>query len=154
MKQRDCDGCRWCCYIYNVEVPVKRSLKVLDFKSERSHCRHERERGCKLHGTPNQPPLCRDFLCPYLAGVDIHRPDTFEPLLVELGGNMGNYIPAIPRAMSIEFAKGLIRETRTLPAAVLFAGEWVRLVLPLDRQPDGSWETNEVLTARWQVMNI
>jgi len=76
----------------------------------------------------------------------------FQPLLEELNGDMGNYIPAIPRAIDVNYASELIRETRTVPAAVLLDGGWVRLVLPLDRQPDGSWIADEAMHARWVVM--
>lgn len=153
---RECDGCRFCCWVFNVaEIPVeRRSLKVLELKPERQHCRHECQQGCDLHDTFFQPVICHDFMCPYLGGGDIHRPDTFQPLLEELNGDMGNYIPVVPRAMDVEFAKELIRETRSIPAAVLFDGSWVKLVLPLDRQPDGSWVTTEQLHARWMVLAI
>lgn len=126
----------------------------MELKRERTHCRHECEAGCALHETFYQPIICHTFLCPYLGGEDIHRPDTFQPLLMELAGTMGNFIPAIPRAMNVEFACELIRETRAIPAAILMDGQWVRLVLPLDRQPDGSWISDEMMTARWQVMNV
>jgi len=152
-RMRSCDKCRWCCWTYNIkDVPVqRRSLKVVELKPERSHCRHECDKGCDLHGTFFQPVACHGFFCPYLGGEDIHRPDTFQPLLEELGGNMGNYIPAVPQAMDVEFAKKTIRETRTVPAAALFDGNWVRVVLPLDRQPDGSWVTDEMMHARWVI---
>jgi len=156
MNFRDCDGCRFCCWSFNVsDVPVeRRSLKVVELKRELTHCRHECQRGCDVHGTMFKPIICESFYCPYVSGVDIHRPDVFQPLLEELNGDMGNYIPAVSRAMDVEFAKDLIRETRSIPAAIMLEGQWVKLILPLDRQPDGSWVTTEHLHARWAVLAV
>ena len=143
-----CDGCRWCCYSYNVEVPERpRSLKVLVFKAENTHCRHECDKGCAIHNTSFQPVICHDFECPYQREYPVYRPDRFQELLQT--GNMGNYVPMVPLSMDATEAEQRIRTTRTVPAAILLEGTWAKVILPLDRELDGSWSTNSDMEALW-----
>lgn len=90
---------------------------------------------------PEQPEMCGAFHCPYQEREGLHRPDSFQETLESLGGNIGNYIPVIPDSIPIETANRLIRETRTIPAAVINGGQWVNVILPLDRNKDGGWVT-------------
>jgi len=79
--ERECGGCRFCCWTFNVEVPQRRNLRVLYLKPELSHCEHECAKGCDLYDRFHMPVVCHDFICPYLHGEDIHRPDVFRDLL-------------------------------------------------------------------------
>lgn len=143
-----CDGCKWCCYSFNVEVPREpRSLKVLVQKPENTHCHHECDKGCAVHDTFFQLPVCHDFKCPYLYGMPVHRPDTLQGVLMT--GNMANYIPMVPLSMDAAEAEQHIRTTRTVPAAILLEGTWAKVILPLDRESDGSWSTNSDMEALW-----
>jgi len=151
---RECNGCKFCCWSFNVEdIPHKaRSLKVLNFKPEQTHCWHECARGCALHGTFFQPPICHDFQCPYTSSEeDIYRPDTFQALIEELGGNMGNYIPMVPTTISVADARQLITKSRTIPAAFFCNGDWMKAIIPLDRNEDGSWVTTELMLDIWNL---
>lgn len=91
--------------------------------------------------TPEQPIPCRIFNCPYQERDGYHRPDNFQETLESLGGNIGNYIPAIPISIPIDKANRLIRKTRTVPASVMNDGQWVDVILPLDRDENGGWLT-------------
>ncbi len=138
---RTCNGCRFCCWSFNVEM--------FPLKHEITHCMHECEKGCALHGLEQQPETCRDFKCPYLTGEDIYKPSTFQNVLEELRGNMGNYIPAVATHVPINAAINLIRESRSLPAFILIGNTWLKLILPLDRNSDGSWATNDAAMHAW-----
>jgi len=121
-------------------------------KSENAHCHHECEQGCAIHETLFQPVTCHDFMCPYLHDYPIHRPDVFQELLIT--GDMGNYIPMIPITMDSDEAAERIRTTRTVPAAILLDGGWTKVVLPLDREPDGSWSTNSDMNTLWPINEL
>ena len=88
---------------------------------------------------PEQPEACGAFHCPYQLRDGYHRPDNFQKTLEELGGDIGNYIPMIPVEIPVEKANQIIRDTRTVLACVLNGGEWVDVVMPLDRYPSGGW---------------
>jgi len=109
----------------------------------------ECEKGCELHGTEKLPDACDQFQCPYLQGEDIHRPDSFK-FLEELGGNIGNYIPAVPTNVPVSLAESLIREHRTLPAFILLGTEWARVTLPLDRNDDRTWTVKDSDVELWR----
>jgi len=64
---------------------------------------------------------------------------------------MGNYIPMVPASMDIDEAKELMAQTRTILAGILIEGKWLKTVLPLDRQPDGSWATDANMHAKWNL---
>jgi hypothetical protein len=108
-------------------------------KVERNHCPKECEVGCSIHGTAVYPQGCKDFFCPYVMGEQTHRPDTFQKLLEELGGDMGNIIPAIPLVVPVVRAEQLIRKSRTVLANFLLDGGWKRTAIPLDRAANGEW---------------
>lgn len=135
---RKCDGCKFCCWSFKV-LDVPDTLKGIEDKFALQHCQYEGA-GCAIHEQPNYPPMCAGFVCPYLSGADIHRPDTFQQVLEQSKGNIGNYIPMVPTDMLIEDVEQLIRETRSLPAAIMIQNEWTYVMLPLDRRPDGEWE--------------
>lgn len=105
--------------------------------------------GCAVHAKPKQPEACMEFHCPYQERDGLHRPDNFQSTLEELRGNIGNYIPAIPTSIPIETANRLIRETRTVPAAVINGGKWVNVIMPLDRDEKGGWVTAD--PALWSL---
>jgi hypothetical protein len=146
-----CNGCRFCCWAFNIE-DIPDSVKGLDFKNERSHCKYECEKGCELHFEERKPQTCSEFTCPYLQGKDICRPDRFQPLLEELNGDMGNYIPAIPTNTESSLVETTIRDSRSLPAFILIGNEWVRVILPLDRNDDKTWKPNEQTTKLWEKL--
>lgn len=106
-----------------------------------THCQHECKTGCRIYMRFDYPEACEAFHCPYQERDDLHRPDKFQKTLESLGGNIGNYIPAIPTSIPVDKANRLIRETRTVPAAVMNGGQWVNVILPLDRDKDGGWVT-------------
>jgi len=146
---KTCDGCRLCCWSFNVDVPHPTLLSIIEPKRELRHCHHECERGCALHDNPQQPDICRTFQCPYIRDEEVHRPDTFQPLLESLNGNMGNYIPAVSTAIPIESARQLIADTRTILAYMLLDGRWLQTVLPLDKDANGAWATTEPMVSEW-----
>lgn len=146
---RSCDGCKFCCWSFNVpEVPD--SIKGLGLKPARQHCPHECSRGCAIHDRNNYPVVCNDFVCPYLDGEDMHRPDEFQGVLKELNGNVGAYIPAVPTLIPVQVAKQMIANTRTVPAFILVVDEWMRVILSLDRHPDRTWTVNQEPNDRWR----
>jgi len=124
-----------------VDVPHPTLLTIIEPKRELQHCHHECASGCALHENVNQPNICRTFQCPYIRGEDVHKPDSFQWLLEELGGNMGNFIPAISTQVPVTEAQALIASSRSLPAFILINGQWIETILPLDKEPDGSWQT-------------
>ena len=119
----------------------------LELKEALVHCQHECD-GCALHHLGTKPQECQEFDCLYRHGAEIHRPDTFQQVLEDAGGNLGNYIPMIPITMDAEAAKKLIKQERCLPAAILVGGQWRSVILPLDRKEDGTWE--ESTTTAWK----
>lgn len=131
-----CDGCKFCCWGWAVDVPTFG-------KSALRHCKHECAKGCAIHLKPEKPITCRGFHCPYQEREGLHRPDNFQATLESLGGNIGNYIPAIPISIPVEIANRLIRDTRTVPASVINDNQWVDVILPLDRNRDGGWESGD-----------
>src|SRR4030095_3662182 len=104
-----------------------------------------------LHGLDTKPLACQTFRCPFLEGADIHRPDTFQIFLEQVGGNMGNYIPIVPANIDVAEAEEVILQTRTIPAAILMDGQWMKLFLPLDRKADGSWQTDNRSKDEWEA---
>jgi len=151
MKVRDCNGCRFCCWSFNVhDVPDK--IQGIQMKPALQNCQYECSLGCSIHKDENYPPSCKDFFCPYLEGKDIYRPDTFQPILEELNGNMSNYIPTIPLNIPIEKAKNLIQKTRNIVASIIVGNEWVDIILPLDRNEDRSWTSNEDAVKQWREL--
>jgi hypothetical protein len=144
---RDCDGCRFCCWSFNVH-DVPDTVQGLALKDALKHCSFECAAGCSLHEQTEQPWECQEFHCPYQRGEDVHRPDTFQQVLEESQGNIGNYVPIVPATMDAEAAKRLIKQERCLPAAILVGGQWRSVILPLDRKEDGTWE--ESTTTVWK----
>lgn len=133
----NCDGCTFCCWSFAVrDVPQLVEIKL---KEELTSCPQLCETGCRIHGTEQYPTGCKEFICPYLIGEPTHRPDTFQKLLMELKGNMGNIIPSIPWVIPVLKAEELIRSSRTIMASFVLDGAWHRTVIPLDREENGSW---------------
>lgn len=126
-----CDGCRFCCWAWAVD----------GFKPALSHCAHECDRGCAVHGSARQPQMCALFRCPYLERDGFHRPDTFQAALAETA--IGNFIPIVPLTITAATANRLIRETRTVPASVILDDRWFDTILPLDKNPDGTWSSGD-----------
>lgn len=131
---RECSGCRFCCWSWAVPKINKPEL---------SHCKFECAKGCSVHKQKEQPVECTDFKCPYLEGRDIHRPDSFQATLEELGGNIGNYIPSVLTSIPIDIANQRIRDTRTVPVSVINGEYWVNVIMPLDRDENGGWVTGD-----------
>lgn len=152
----ECNGCRFCCWSYSVEdVPQQAKgpgLRILQYKAPLSHCQHECEAGCSIHEQKGYPKECRDFRCPYLVGDSIHRPDTFQSLLVGLGGNLGGYVPTIPYVIPVLAASKLITETRTVLASRIFDYQWKKIVMPLDTETDGNWYPKEEFLPPWDEL--
>lgn len=140
---RTCDGCRFCCWSWHVAETDKRGL---------SHCPHECALGCDLHGTPQQPDECQRFRCPYLRGAKIHRPDAFQPTLEALGGNLACYIPTVPESIPTAEAIEVIERTRSIPAGILIEGLWMRGVIPLNKNADGTWKVVGDIAAPWNQL--
>lgn len=136
MTANSCDGCRFCCWAWAVD-DARLEKRVLQ------HCRHECAAGCALHGRREQPEACAAFRCPYQERAGLHRPDNFQRTLEEAGGNIGNYIPAVPLSIPVEEANRLIRATRTVPASIIAGGQWLDVVLPLDLNFDGGWMSGD-----------
>lgn len=135
---RTCDGCKFCCWSYGVsEVP----------KEPLSHCAHECGAGCSIHA--DKPSQCREFDCPYIAGDAIHRPDTFQPFLEELGGNLLCYVPYVPLTVSVEKAKEIMQNTRSIHCAIKLDG-WKPMVLSLD-QSSGAFGANQSQVDAWDI---
>lgn len=139
LKIRECGGCRFCCWSFNVDVPHPTLLDIIEPKKKLSNCAHECEKGCTLHGKKEQPNVCKVFHCPYIRGENIHKPDVFQDELKDLKGNIGNYIPAVLSSIDIAATKELIRKTRTIPAYILIGNEWKEIIMPLDRDENGTW---------------
>ncbi len=135
---RECGECRFCCWSFAV-LDIPDELKGIETKQALTHCQHECE-GCAIHERDDYPEMCKTFICPYLSGDDIHRPDIFQEVLEQAKGNIGNYIPMIPTTRLIEDAEQLVRDTRSLPAAIMINNEWSYVMLPLDRKADGEWD--------------
>lgn len=143
-KIRDCSGCKFCCWSFNVNIP--------ELKNELTHCKHECEKGCNIHNDVSQTEICRNFKCPYLFGEDVHKPGSFQKVLEEAKGDMGNYIPAICTFVPVETANGLIIGTRTLPAFILVDGQWILSIIPIDKKEDGSWEVSDTMVKSWSLL--
>lgn len=124
VQPRSCNGCRFCCWAYGIGDLDKKPLKS---------CIYECSSGCSVHSTPVQPKECKDFNCPYILGKDIHRPDTFEALLKELGSSLGCFIPHVPTFVPVDAAQDLIKRTRTVPAALQCDTGWEVAVLSIDQ---------------------
>lgn len=121
-----CSGCRFCCWSWAVTELKKPALR---------HCGYECQAGCAVHNLVVQPAMCERFRCPYQERDGFHRPDSFQQTLEELRGNVGNYIPIVPVSIPVERANQLIRDTRTVPAAIIADGQWLDVILPLDQKP-------------------
>ena len=135
---RECGECRFCCWSFAVH-DVPQEIKGIENKPALTNCWQECD-GCAIHERADYPPMCKTFICPYLRGDEIHRPDKFQVTLNEAGGNIGNYIPTVPLEFNVESANILIRSERCLPAAILINNEWQQVILPLDRDSEGNWE--------------
>lgn len=146
---RECDGCKFCCWSFNVDVPHPHLYEIVELKRELRHCHHECEAGCALHSTKHKPTGCQSFHCPFVLGDAVHRPDLFQEFVKQLDGTMGNYIPIVPDTINVEAAQDIIRKTRSLPAAILLNSTWVKLILPMDRSPDGTWRNNQGAINEW-----
>src|SRR5262245_40216388 len=112
---RKCNSCRFCCWSFAVTDINKQAL---------NHCGHECKQGCKIHEKSKYPPSCKLFICPYLNGEKIQRPDKYQNLLKELNGNIGNYIPAIPINFKAKEVKETILKTRSIPAFIMINNDW------------------------------
>lgn len=132
---RTCDGCRFCCYIYGVDVLGKPAGKS---------CSFECDSGCSIH--KDRPLQCADFKCPYLNGDQIHRPDTFKAILRRLQSNLVCIIPWIPQSVPPVAAERLIETSWSILCAVKTETGWTPIVLDLTQQDNlykGSKEQNE-----------
>jgi hypothetical protein len=94
------------------------------------------------------PTQCRDFFCPYLLGAPIHRPDTFEAMLRELGGNLCAVIPYVSDTIAVDVAVDRIRTSRSMPCAVR-AEPWSVAVLSLDQADPALWSSTADQRAVW-----
>ena len=148
---RECRTCRFCCWSFNVH-DVPDSIKGLAMKSARTHCPYECVAGCSIHKHQNYPQSCHDFVCPYLEGEDIHRPDAFQQTVEELNGNMANFIPHLSARVPVEESRELITSSRSVPASILQNGQWVEIIMPLDKENDGSWAVTEDRVIRWEEL--
>jgi len=153
-KVRECEGCRFCCWSFTVhDVPRSSDFTILQSKPALTHCSHECESGCSIHGADTFPLGCKVFLCPYLAGDEIHRPDTFQYLLESMNITVCAFVPAVPKTIPVEEANDLITRTRTIMAATAdlygYSGQWVRVVMPLDLEKNGQWYLNKDLLPPW-----
>jgi len=151
VKKRECDGCRFCCWVYNI-TDIPDEAIGFEFKSALKHCQHECSKGCSLHGTIHKPSTCVEFKCPYLQDDDIYRPDTFQDLLEELNGNIGNYIPYISPIIPESEVRELIKKTRSIPACITVGDKGLKFILPLDRDKDGSWSSTENNVRKWEEL--
>ena len=149
-REMECDGCAFCCWSFAVsDMPTRVDFTILQLKPAQTHCDFEFEGGCVIYREEHFPPGCRLLPCPYLEGEDIHRPDTFQAILEESHGNVGNYIPSIPRSIPIQRALRLIRETRSVLAVIILDGKLTRVALPLDRDAEGMWYPTQEILAPW-----
>src|SRR5262245_58234452 len=140
-----CDGCRFCCWSWAVDAAELQ-------KKPLRHCRHECRAGCALHATEEQPRICAAFKCRYLEGLPVHRPDTFQAMLLELDVEIGNFVPMIPASVPIHEAALLILKTRTILADIIVDQRWVTVPLPFDRQPDGSFRISADAIQAWNEL--
>lgn len=147
-SMRQCDGCRFCCWSFNV-TDVPDPIKGLELKPARQHCLYECSNGCSIHKQAEYPEACDHFQCPYLQGNYIHRPDTFQKTLEEMDIQVGNFIPAIPPYVPVNVAECLIKENRSIPAYILIGNEWIKVILSLDRENGKSWMVNEKSLGLW-----
>lgn len=147
MKQ--CDGCRFCCWSFNIP-DIPNEIQGLTFKTALNHCEFECKNGCSIHERKDYPQICKEFVCPYLTGKAIHRPDTFQTLIKELNPTVGNYIPNIPVSVPIEKAKDLIKETRAIPAFITIRDTWAEVIVSMDREPDKSWSITKEVFGKWK----
>lgn len=146
---RKCNGCRFCCWSFDVsDVP---SVIGFEVKIHNSHCSFECEKGCSIHELAKQPKTCIDFKCAYLQGKKIHRPDAFQEVLEEMKITMGNFIPAVNEKIDWDEAVQVIKETRTIPADI-YAGGIKEIILPLDKEKDGSWMTTQERIEKWESL--
>ena len=122
---RQCGSCRYCCWMFGVNDIDKPS---------RTNCKHECSEGCAIHNQSGYPKQCADFVCPYLQGEDIHRPDEFQFVLHELGGTLTSFVPYISTKIPIEKAIQRIKKLRVLPATFKTEYGWIGAVVPLDQQ--------------------
>lgn len=126
---RACGGCRVCCHLYGVGALEKKPL---------AQCIHECDHGCAAWQTPIQPKECQDFLCPYMLGDAIYRPDTFSSLMREMESTIANTIPWIPEALPLEAVRGMIRSSRSMLMALVVAdGAWKVDALLLHQRANG-----------------
>lgn len=147
---RTCGGCRFCCWSFNV-LDVPDEIKGLTIKEALTHCKYECDTGCAIHQQHEYPKGCKDFICPYLEGEDIYRPDVFQKVIEECGGDTGNFIPRIPTTIPTEKVHDLIKETRSVPAFIL-VGQWSKVILSLDRHADQSWNVSDDVAERWKQL--
>jgi len=143
---RDCNKCRFCCWSFAVH-DVPDAVKGIENKPVLTHCQHECD-GCAIHEQPDYPAMCASFICPYLAGDDIHSPVVFQPILERAAGSIGNYIPAISARLPVAECEALIEQTRSLPAAILIDNNWFSLVMPLDKD-EATWRPDERHIEQW-----
>jgi hypothetical protein len=142
---RACDGCTFCCWSFGIDdVPYHGLVR----KSPLTDCWHACHT-CGVHDHPDYPKQCRSFICPYLSGDDIHRPDSFEYMLKIMRVTVEGFIPAIPVALDPVEACNLVYETRSMLASMIVRGQWQRSVISLD-SPDGVPRmASPTLTLRW-----
>ena len=144
-KIRECNGCKFCCWSFHVNGFADNSMKL-----SLSHCSYECKKGCSIHGGEEYPYVCGGFICPYLTGENIHRPDTFQKVLEEAKGNIGNYIPTIPVNFDSAEVRKLIKKSRSVPASIIINDRWHHVILPLDRNENGNWVSTEEIVSVWE----
>lgn len=153
-KGRRCGDCRFCCWSFAVhDIPDE--IKGVEDKPILKHCKYECSTGCLIHEQINYPPACKGFICPYLSGENIYRPNTFQPLLEELNKNIGNHIPSISPKIPIKKAERLIRKTKAIPVSITIGGEWIRVVISFnpDQNKDGDCIATKEITEQWKKLH-
>lgn len=140
---RTCNGCKFCCWSFNVELND-------GIKEEKHHCKHECKNGCDIHNKRSQPKICKEFKCPYLFGESIHNPKEFQTSVELVKGKMGNFIPGINELIGIGDARNLIKESKSIPGYFLLNGQWIWTILPLDETKN--WQTNKKSVGLWREL--
>lgn len=140
---KKCDSCRFCCWSFGISELNKPAM---------NHCEHECKKGCDIHNKKDYPPSCKWFVCPYLIGENVQRPDKYQNLLKELSGSIGNYVPAIPIGFDSGEVRKIITKTRTIPAFIMIENKWYEVIMPLDRNEDGSWVSTEEIINEWEEL--
>jgi len=65
---------------------------------------------------------------------------------------MANFIPHLSARVPVEESRELITSSRSVPASILQNGQWVEIIMPLDKENDGSWAVTEDRVIRWEEL--